>query len=638
MPIERSTSRYRIGSPFLGVEVVGRQLVDDQSRLVLEFEEIPAARYHQALKGMRGLGRRVPEHVARPYGGQPLLNQAAEDVVNALTRQVGTSGHLGCGEGAAAHQRDERPGLIPREPEPDKGTDRILVLHSLHLTQHWKWCQGLPPLPVVYNARRPHPSGASRGGLRLVIPKKTPQMWPSALGSGILRASMTRTRRIQVLVGLDVAALLALAALVGYGYHQAFQARDRYAQIRARLTADIQAARQDGLPATALVPITSELSSIDGSRPPLWPNARTDLYLNDARTATRLEADLVTARQSALQSSSSAAATDLAATQAAIEHDQQIEVPDGSLATFRTRLGTITKATTVARKIKEWQSLAAEAMSLHNDVTAAGDLQAQANSAIQQAAATLLQSGANLGALQQAGNAALVNCRNDATVASYEAKPGRFKNIAPLMDVYNQVEHYAARLGSPDISQAAYGTAAIQRYSAQVHQMFLQGLGAKHIIVSFQAQRALAYENGNVVMDSLVTTGIRGNTSIGTDFGPMKVLFRSHPYTMRSPWPKTSPFWYPNTVVQWTTFFTPSESFHDASWEPDSLLGPGSQFNASTRSHGCIHLPYSLAQWMFGWAGEGTPVDVFPGNGQPVAEQLSEMTTDSQGNPLNPVL
>jgi lipoprotein-anchoring transpeptidase ErfK/SrfK len=450
---------------------------------------------------------------------------------------------------------------------------------------------------------------------------------------------MGRSQRIRVLVAIDTIALLALAALLGYGYHEAMQASSHYQQIRAHLSADIQAAKQDGLSAAALIPITSQLSSLDGSQPPLLPSARTDLYRSDARTAARLEADLAAARQSALQAASNDTAAQLAATQAAIEHDQQIEVPDSSLATYRERLAAINKATTAARKIKDWQSLAGQATDLRNNIAAAGVLQEQENAAIQQAAvAVLQQSGANIGALQQAGNAALVNGRNDATVASYEAKPGRFTNIAALMGVYNQLEHYAGRLASPDVNQVAYGTAAIQKYSGQVHQMLLKGLGPKHIIVSFQAQRAWAYENGNVVMDSLVTTGIRGATAFGTDFGPMKVLFKSHPYTMRSPWPKTSSFWYPNTVVQWTTFFTASESFHDASWEPDSLLGPGSQFNASTRSHGCIHLPYNLAQWLFGWAAEGTPVDVVPANGQPVAEQLSEMTTDSQGNPLNPVL
>jgi hypothetical protein len=39
---------------------------------------------------------------------------------------------------------------------------------------------------------------------------------------------------------------------------------------------------------------------------------------------------------------------------------------------------------------------------------------------------------------------------------------------------------------------------------------------------------------------------------------------------------------------------------------------------------------------MYGWATVGMPVDVVPGDGQTVAAQLAEMTTDDQGNPLNP--
>ena len=53
-------------------------------------------------------------------------------------------------------------------------------------------------------------------------------------------------------------------------------------------------------------------------------------------------------------------------------------------------------------------------------------------------------------------------------------------------------------------------------------------------------------------------------------------------------------------------------------------------------SHGCVHIPLSLAAWMYGWAQVGTPVDVYPGDGSPVANQLAQMTTDDQGNPLNP--
>ena len=106
---------------------------------------------------------------------------------------------------------------------------------------------------------------------------------------------------------------------------------------------------------------------------------------------------------------------------------------------------------------------------------------------------------------------------------------------------------------------------------------------------------------------------------------------------MHSPWPPGNPLYYPDTVVQYASFFTNSgESFHDASWEPDSELGPGSQYDASTQSHGCVHIPLNLAAWMYGWAQVGTPVDVYPGDGTPVANQLGQMTTDDQGNPLNP--
>jgi hypothetical protein len=237
----------------------------------------------------------------------------------------------------------------------------------------------------------------------------------------------------------------------------------------------------------------------------------------------------------------------------------------------------------------------------------------------------------------KAGNDALTNGRNDATVAAYEAKPGRFQPITELMDSYNRMEHYVARLGNADPKQVAFGAAAIQRYAGQVHDLLMQNLGPKHVVVSFEGQHVLAYEGSKVVMDTLATTGIRGAGPYGTDFGPMKVLYTEHPHTMHSPWPKGSPYWYPDTVVQWTVFFTYSgESFHDASWESDYQLGPGSQYDLSTRSHGCVHIPYNLAQWMYGWATVGVPVDVVPGDGQTVAAQLAEMTTDDQGNPLNP--
>jgi hypothetical protein len=442
--------------------------------------------------------------------------------------------------------------------------------------------------------------------------------------------------RLRIVVAVNTVVMVALAGLVGYAYGLSIDANNKYQVARAKLVTDIDAARKDGLPTSNLSPVVTQLASLDQASAPLWPTSRTNFYLGNAHTADQLDGDLAATREEVRTSFRADTATQLASAKAAIAHDQQVEVADLTVTGLNQRLAVLTQAVTSAQSINDWRNLDPKAGALSADAVAAGAQQEKDNAAIQQAATSLLQqTSANIPALQQAGNNALANGRNDATVATYESKPGRFAAITALTTAYQQSEHYAARLASPDASVVAYGAAGVLTYSERVHNMLMAGLQPKHIIVSFQAQRAVAYENGKVVMDTLVTTGIRGVTDIGTDFGPMKVLFRSHPYTMKSPWPKTSPHWYPDTVVQWTTFFTSAESFHDASWEPDRLLGPGSQFNASTRSHGCVHLPANLAQWLNGWAVEGTPVDIFPGNGQPVAEQLSEMTTDSQGRPLS---
>jgi hypothetical protein len=360
--------------------------------------------------------------------------------------------------------------------------------------------------------------------------------------------------RLRILVALNTVAIVTLAGLLGYGYGQALDASASYQQARTRLVADIKTAQQEGLPSANLTPIATALSSLDQAGAPLWPSSRTNFYLTSKAAAARLAAELAAERQRVLLSYSTDTATQLANAQAAIGHDQQVEVADMTVASLTQRMAALSKASSTAQKITDWQGLDARAAALSIEAAGAGVHQEQENAAIQQASTTLLQQTAgDVTALQKAGNDALASGRNDATVATYESKPGRFAAINALTVVYQQTEHYAARFASPDPKVVAYGAAAVQRYSGQINQMLLQGLGPKHIIVSFQAQRAWAYENGKVVMDNLVTTGIRGVTDIGTDFGPMKVLFRSHPYTMKSPWPKTSPHWYPDTVVQWTT-------------------------------------------------------------------------------------
>ena len=87
-------------------------------------------------------------------------------------------------------------------------------------------------------------------------------------------------------------------------------------------------------------------------------------------------------------------------------------------------------------------------------------------------------------------------------------------------------------------------------------------------------------------------------------------------------------------MVVW--FTQNGEGLHDASWQPNSTLGPGSQ-NGPYASHGCIHVPLAAVRVLFDWAPIGTPVVVYPGDGSPVADQVAQQSVDAQGNPTSGV-
>jgi len=447
-----------------------------------------------------------------------------------------------------------------------------------------------------------------------------------------------RQRLVRLLAVLVVACTLGAATTLDNAAQANKAASNRYLQARTSLLTDLRAARGEGYSAADLADISTRLSALDRAQAPSLGGDAGSFYLANAVVVTQLDLELGARKTEVLANTTSDARTQLLKASAGVARGQALGALEIDLVPLQNRLAGARGLASSARTIADWRKADSELTFIAGDATSLVARQQSENAALQVAAAALAQqTSGNIDAIRKAGTDAQLNGRNDASVASYEALPGRFKDIGPLMDIYNRMEFYGAKLGSSDVNTVLVGSAAVQRYAGQVHQMMIQGLGSKHLVVNFATQHFWAYENGSVVAESATTTGVRGDTAYGTDFGPMKILYRSHPWKMHSPFPRGTPHWYPDTVVQWTAFFTWSgESFHDANWEPDYQLGPGSQYNAYTRSHGCVHVPYNDAHFLFNWANEGTPVDVFPGNGQPVAEQLSEMTTDNQGNPLNP--
>jgi hypothetical protein len=434
--------------------------------------------------------------------------------------------------------------------------------------------------------------------------------------------------------------ILLVAGGVGvviYTNTAANQAALAYRAQRQKLDASLLAASQAGYTTTDLAPITSQESTLEASQKP-WFVLGQQPYYNDLTTRTgQLRNQLATLEQQLLDQARTEVNKQSDTAKASITQAQQANAADTDVQSLQQRLDAVARAEGAAHTLKDYRAAAQQAQSIAQDAATLYAQVQQENQAIQKAAQQLVsQNSGNLQAIQTIGNQYVGYANNDASVIAYLSKEIAFKNADTVTRMMGRLGKYAALLTSTDVNQVAQGAAAAQMYDYDVHQAMLAGLPAKSVIVSFTDQHVWAFEGSQVVMDNAVTTGIRGIGDFGTDFGPMKILHKDHPWKFQSPWPKGSPHWYPDTVVQWTAFFTSTgEAFHDATWEPDSDLGPGSQYTQGLQSHGCIHLPVDKAEWMYNWAAVGMPVIVYPGDGTSVANQLSLMTTNDQGVPFS---
>jgi lipoprotein-anchoring transpeptidase ErfK/SrfK len=435
-----------------------------------------------------------------------------------------------------------------------------------------------------------------------------------------------------------VAALVLVAGGVGvavWSNSTANQSALAYKAKRDKLDAGLRTAGQQGYTAADLAPITSQESTLEASQKPWFVLGQAPYYDNLTTRTGGLQSQLTTLEQHLLDQARAGVTRQSDAARASIAQAQQANASDQDLQGLQQRLDTVARAQGAAHTLKDYRAADQQAQSVAQDAAAIYAQVQQENQQIQQAAQQLVsQNAGNLAAIQAAGNQAVAVANNSASIIAYLSKEMQFKGADTVTRLSSRLGKYAGLIGSADVNQAAQGTAAAQLYANQIHGMLLDGLPSKAVIVSFQEQHVWAYQGSQVVMDNAVTTGIRGVGDFGTDFGPMKVLHKDHPWKFQSPWPKGSPHWYPDTVVQWTAFFTSTgEAFHDASWQPDSTLGPGSQYTQGLQSHGCIHLPADKAQWMYDWADVGMPVIVYPGDGSSVANQLSQITTNDQGVP-----
>lgn len=156
----------------------------------------------------------------------------------------------------------------------------------------------------------------------------------------------------------------------------------------------------------------------------------------------------------------------------------------------------------------------------------------------------------------------------------------------------------------------------------QPHQSDLQliqhynKMNSKVVIISLQEQAIRVYDRGKLVNSFLVTTGRPDKPSIP---GVWWVEGKQSPTVFKSPYPPGSPYWYPNTPINYAMQYHSQGYFvHDSWWRAD--YGPGTNFPHPDSSgdtfsaygtHGCVNVAKDNAAWLYGFVQLYTSIIIY---------------------------
>lgn len=151
--------------------------------------------------------------------------------------------------------------------------------------------------------------------------------------------------------------------------------------------------------------------------------------------------------------------------------------------------------------------------------------------------------------------------------------------------------------------------------------------GNSYVEINLTAQHLFLYQNGECVLESDFVSGnpVRGN---GTPVGIYGITYKERDATLKGENYRTPvSYWMP---------FNNNVGMHDATWRSEF----GGNIYLTNGSHGCINLPYSVAQEIYGYVEKGTPVICYrlPGTEPaPADPQPAEPGAESpEGSAVNP--
>ncbi len=170
--------------------------------------------------------------------------------------------------------------------------------------------------------------------------------------------------------------------------------------------------------------------------------------------------------------------------------------------------------------------------------------------------------------------------------------------------------------------QAMVTNAGDRTPSNEVHQTDLQlmqhygYMNKQVVVISLYEQAMRVYQNGKLVNAFLVTTGRPERPSPP---GTWWVEGKKSPTVFKATVPQSSPYWYPDTPINFAMQYHSDGYFlHDSWWRAD--YGPGTNFPhqdssgdsfSAYGSHGCVNIAKDNAAWLYNFVEIYTPVLIY---------------------------
>lgn len=130
-------------------------------------------------------------------------------------------------------------------------------------------------------------------------------------------------------------------------------------------------------------------------------------------------------------------------------------------------------------------------------------------------------------------------------------------------------------------------------------------LGSTYIEVDLSRQYMWYYQDGQVVLETPIVSGLPNTTKWATNVGVGSILEKASNKTLRGDGFDGSR--YETPVKYWMPIGWDGEGLHDAPWR--GAFGGAIYF--SNGSHGCLNMPPAMAKKLFDLAPHGTPVVVY---------------------------